>query len=118
MNSCTRPSDYISSDRCLWVFFLQTTFAADKEKAQPYTFRFRELTQEEFKNFNMGVFTIMIDLLHNHDNLDLQFNLLSQNIVQCAEDCFREIPPQQRQSYISEDTWNIIIERNLAQKNG
>jgi len=107
INALTRSP--FESDHKPLVMSCRTKLAKKEKPTMEKTKRYRKPNEEDCESYNSRLRELYKE--HNWENQDTPIELFSNLIKQAAEDRLTEIPPNQKQPYISEKAWGLMEKR-------
>ncbi len=118
MDVSAMPKIAINTDHALVKTTLRIKLRGDMKDKEESVARYRKPTEEEEEKYNSFIWEAMSKRQEENWNEDRKLEEFTKAMHAAAQSHLSEISPEQRKNYISKETWNPILERQVQRQMG
>ena len=114
----SKPELAFNSDHCLVISTIKIRLKRQPTETNEPIIRYRNPTKQQKHEYNRRL--SLNETWYEDQTIDLDERMrgLMEDMLNRAAENFTPIPPKQKQSYLTEKTWNLITKRQEAHEKG
>ena len=112
------PKIAINTDHALVKTILRIKLRGEIKDKEESVARYRKPTEEEEEQYNTFIWEAMNKRQEEHWDKNNELEEFTKATHAAAQSHLTEIAPEQRNNYISKETWNLIKERQTQRQMG